>query len=405
MATTKLYLDMRGKASDGKGSVVISLYHNSSQTSISTGLRFSPSEWKNGNGATPELLAKKAELDKAIALLSFDEEFSSMTASQIKDRIQKKKQPRQVNHPIEDIFNDYISSNSLKPKTKLLYDLTLKRINSFQPCMMLENIDLKWLKRFDAYISQTQKTNGKSVYLRCLRAVMNHARDNDIICPYPFSKFQIKHSETEKRSISIEELRRFHTFPVKNPRLEVYRDYFFLMFYLIGINAKDLLLAKKSQVCSGRLEYIREKTGKKYSIKIEPEAWEIILRYSGRGDYLLDAMDHCKHYNSFAREINEGLRLIGPENTDQGSLQTVNPLIPNITTYYARHTWATLAYEAGVPIDIISQALGHSMGNRTTLIYVKPNREKVDEANRKVIDLLLHPDNLNIPYGSVIRNL
>ena len=45
-----------------------------------------------------------------------------------------------------------------------------------------------------------------------------------------------------------------------------------------------------------------------------------------------------------------------------------------------------LAYEVGVPIDIISQALGHSMGNRTTLIYVKPDQAKVDEANRKVID-------------------
>lgn len=68
--------------------------------------------------------------------------------------------------------------------------------------------------------------------------------------------------------------------------------------------------------------------------------------------------------------------------------KTIVPVIPNLTTYFARHTWATLAYEIGIPLDTISQALGHSFGNRTTLIYVKNDQAKVDAANRKVIDYL-----------------
>lgn len=388
MATTKLYLDMRGKASDGKGSIVISLYHNSSQTSISTGVRFSPTEWKQKKGGTPELLERKAEIDRAIAMISFDADFKRISASVLKkrilDNINGKSKKVSSRHSIKDMFNEYLSNTDLKPKTKDLYNLTIKKILSFSGDIDIEDMDLKWLKRFDIYLSQSQKANGKSVYLRSLRAVMNYVRNNDISIPYPFSKFTIKHEETDKRCIPLEKLQELYTMPLWKSSLARYRDYFFLIFFLIGINTKDLLLAKKSQVKNGRLEYIREKTGKKYSIKIEPEALALIKKYKGNGDYLLDAMDTCKHYTSFSREINEGLQLIGYRSEEDKDI--INPLIPGITTYYARHTWATMAYEIGVPMEIVSQALGHSMGNKTTLIYIKPNPQKVDEANRKVID-------------------
>ena len=72
-----------------------------------------------------------------------------------------------------------------------------------------------------------------------------------------------------------------------------------LMFYLMGINSVDLARAKKSDVINGRLEYRRAKTGKLYSIFIEPEAWEIIHKYEGEGEYLLDISDRCGNYKDF----------------------------------------------------------------------------------------------------------
>ena len=110
-------------------------------------------------------------------------------------------------------------------------------------------------------------------------------------------------------------------------------------------------------------------------------------------------MDGCKHYKSFAHEMNDHLKQIGemewemvPDPEDLFGtprlIKTIKPVIPGISTYYARHCWATFAYEAGVPLDIISQALGHSSGNRTTLIYVKFNQEAVDKANRTVINFV-----------------
>ena len=167
------------------------------------------------------------------------------------------------------------------------------------------------------------------------------------------------------------------------------------MFFLIGINAVDLLSAKAQNVKDGRLEYIRSKTNKRYSIKIEPEAQAILDKYHGKG-YLLDAMDTCKNYQNFAHQMNDALKAIGTsveeyEYVDDlfatpKKLTVFIPVVPDISIYFARHTWATTAYEIDIPMDVISQALGHAFGNRTTLIYVNFNQKKVDEANRKVID-------------------
>jgi integrase len=243
----------------------------------------------------------------------------------------------------------------------------------------MEDVDYLWISAFDQYLAQTQSVNGRSIYLRALRAVCKYAERRGIASS-PFKDYHIKAEATRKRSVPVELLRKLmNTSTTK--RNERYRDYFFLMFYLIGINAKDLLLAKKSQVIDGRLEYTREKTRKKYSIKIEPEASELLSKYEGKGDYLLEAMDHCVHYKSFAREINEALKTIQDD--------TGIPIIPDLTTYFSRHCWATYACEIDIPIDTVSQALGHSFGNRTTLVYVKYDQKKVDEANRKVIDYLL----------------
>ena len=56
--------------------------------------------------------------------------------------------------------------------------------------------------------------------------------------------------------------------------------------------------------------------------------------------------------------------------------------------YIARHTWATVAASLDIPKETISEALGHSIGSEVTSIYINFDRKKVDEANRKVIDMV-----------------
>lgn len=404
MVSTKLYLDCRSKAKDGKGNVVILLVNNNTSTTIPTGVRISPNDWKNEkvrnlpgfDAINAGLAVKKAKIDKAVALLMLNDNVDSMTAADIKQAIRQPEVKRKAVPSVSELFSEYIS-NGMKPNTAIIYRQTLGKILSFSKAdIKITEINLKWLNQFEKSLSKSNSINSRSIYLRSLRAVCNYAKHTGIITEYPFTNFSIKHGDTLKRCISVEDLRRLRDYPTTE-RNAMFRDYFFLMFYLVGVNVVDLLTAKPEQIINGRFEYIREKTGKKYSIKIEQEADEILKRYKG-SNFLLSALDGCKHYQSFAREINDALKQIGPiefcEEQDSENLfntriiKRVKPIIPEITTYYARHTWATLAYEIGIPIDTISQALGHSFGNRTTLIYVKFDQTKIDDANRKVIDYL-----------------
>lgn len=407
MATTRFYLDLRGKAKDGKGSIVITIYHNHTTVTVSTGIRVAPNEWDGfrvvrltGSEALNVMLGKrKTELDRKIALLSIDDSFEFMSASQIKKLITQGNISRKAQYiSIEELFKEYMSTG-IKEGTKEIYRATLKKIQSYDSNANISDVNLKWLRGFDNYLARTQGINGRAIYLRSLRAVCNYAIHIKAISNYPFENFKIKHEPTRKRSVSVEKFREFLNYPVP-PRLERYRDYFMLMFLLIGINSKDMLLLKKSSIVNGRLEYIRNKTGKHYSIKIEPEAQVLLDKYRGK-NYLLDAMDTCKHYKSFAHDLNDALKEVGKVEWDLVPVsddlfappkleKKIYPVIKGITTYYARHCWATFAYETGVPIDIIAQALGHSTENRTTMIYVKYDRSLVDEANRKVIDYVLH---------------
>ena len=403
MASTKFYLDMRGRAADGKGTILIHIFHNQTMTTVSTGIRCAPQEWDGeriklagSEALNASLQEKKGKIDKAIALLSLDDKFERMSAAEIKASISGGKPKKIVGHLVSDLFAEYLSSN-LQEGTKEIYRATLSKVLSFGGnALKMENIDLKWLHQFECFLSKTQGVNGRAIYLRSLRAVCNYSA-HQYGLGYPFANFSVKQEPTRKRSVSIDLFGKFLDYPTTATN-ERYRDYFLLMFYLIGINSKDLLLVKKESVVGGRLEYIRSKTHKKYSIRIEPEAEELLKKYEGK-NYLLEAMDRCVHYKSFAHEMNDALKTIGetrlemiPDPDDlfapPHQEKVIYPIIPEISTYYARHCWATFAYEAGVSLDVISQALGHSSGNRTTLIYVKFDQEKVDRANRTVIDYL-----------------
>ena len=405
MATTRFYLDLRGRAKDGKGSIVITIYHNRTTAMIPTGIRVSPDDWDGmrvvklpgADALNATLGEKKTKVDKSIAILSMDDRFELMTAPQVTEAIESKKVVRPSGHLVSDMFDEYLTTG-IKEGTKQIYRATLSKVLAFGgERMKMESIDLKWLHQFEVFLAKKQGVNGRAIFLRSLRAVCNYARHIGAVYSYPFENFQIKQEPTKKRSVSVELFREFMSYPA-SPVNCIYRDYFLVMFYLIGVNTKDILLAKKDSVVNGRFEYIREKTHKKYSIKIEPEADALLQKYAGE-NWLLEAMDHCKDYRSFAHEINDGLKEIGeiewemiPDSDNLFAtpklVKKVKPVIPGITTYFARHCWATFAYEIGIQMDVISQALGHSMGNRTTLIYIKPNQEKVDEANRKVIDYI-----------------
>lgn len=99
--------------------------------------------------------------------------------------------------------------------------------------------------------------------------------------------------------------------------------------------------------------------------------------------------DRYRNYRDFAKRLNDNLQLMGETKTGKQGKKTRKPLFPKITTYWARHSWATVAASLDIPKETIAAALGHG-GNTVTDIYIDFDRKKVDEANRRVIDRVLY---------------
>ena len=257
-----------------------------------------------------------------------------------------------------------------------------------------EDIDEAYIRQMDeAWEKAGLTTNSRAVYMRNIRAVFNDAIDDNLTTNYPFRKFSIKKAPTKKRNLSVEELRMLRDYPIVNAFQEKYRDIFMLCFYMRGINMVDLLGLKKSNIRAGRVNYIRSKTGKAYSVKIEPEIRALLDRYEGE-EYLIDICDGSKDekefeakYKGFLQRMDRGLKKIGPyERKGLGGKKLIDPILPDLSQYWCRHTTATLMAELGYSNEIIACSLGHEFGIKTTNIYIEYNQKEVDKANRALID-------------------
>ena len=271
--------------------------------------------------------------------------------------------------------------NCEKPNTKDKFNQTLTHIRRWLGAkgarqLQFNDVDVDWLTAFDKYlVTYCPSVNSRSIHLRNIRTIFNYALNHQLTtAPYPFRQYKIKSAPANPTPLTIEQLRLLWSHhPVSEAQayaLDIWR----LVFALIGINLVDL--ANLQTISQGRINYTRQKTQRLYSIKVENVAKSLIQAHRGR-NYLVDILDHYKDTHVATSMINRHLKDIASELG-----------LPPITTYTARYTWATLALSLDTPIEVISQALGHSYGQAVTLGYIMPDRRKVDEANKKVLALL-----------------
>lgn len=401
MATVKFYLDKRRQKKDGTYPIKLNVFHNK-QIMIATQLSASEKEW-NGNEYSvraqnykPRNIVARGIINKAetvIFTLEQQEKLKSTTDKALKKLIEDAISSKVENQKTFLYYLDEFVSKKTNQGTKSIYTTTRNKIEEYDSHCTFESMDKSWLENFEAWMAKTMKVNAYAIHLRNIRSVFNYAIDEEYTTLYPFRRFSIKKEETRKRSLTAEQLRLLRDYPCEECQIR-YRDMFMLMFYLIGVNAADLFNAKHSALVNGRFEYKRAKTGKLYSIKVEPEAQAIIEKYKGK-DYLLNIMDEYGNYKDFLHRMGIGLKQIGEtERKGLGGKKSRNPLFPDLSSYWARHTWATVAAELDVPKEVIAHALGHSWANSTTTdIYIRFDMKKVDEANRKVIDFV---NNINM---------
>lgn len=398
MATVRLQANKRTKK-DGSSSITLVIRIAQARFIFATGID-TPSEAafsESGllNKSVPQYKIKNNKLTRlknAAEKLLIDEEIklAALPFEKVKQIIGENVFESTFVSKIK-LFIDYLDefvSFKTNMGTRSVYATTRSKLLEFDPKCTFETMDRKWLTRFEAWMKDSgMKTNAYAIHLRNIRAVFNYAIDEEVTTLYPFRKFKIKKEETRKRSLTADQLAVLRDYPCEEYQKR-YRDLFMLMFYLIGINAVDLFNARPTDVAINRLEYKRAKTGKLYSIRIEPEALEIIERYRGR-EYLLNIMDEYGNHKDFLHRMGIGLKQIGEcKRVGLGGKKVITPLFPDISSYWARHTWATIAHQIGVSKDVISMALGHTFGVSTTDIYINYDNNKIDEANRKVIDYL-----------------
>jgi len=346
------------------------------------------------------IITKKSLVESAIMKFGLTNNLDKLSASQLKVVAESggETATKGVGHPFVKFYERCMEEKKAR-KTRLSYETALKKMRENDPMLnslTFEDIDDTYIKKLDeAWEKKGLSTNTRAVYFRNIRSVVNDAIDNKLTTTYAFRNFSIKKTPTKKRNLSVEELRMLRDYPIVNEFQQKYRDLFMLCFYLRGINAKDLFGLRKSNVRLGRINYVRAKTGKLYSVKIEPEAKKLLDKYKGK-DYLIDVCDGAKteeefdvKYEGFLQRMDRGLKKIGPyTRSGLGGKKKIDAILPFLSQYWCRHTSATLMAQMGYSNEIIACSLGHEYGNKTTNIYIEYKESEIDAANRALIDFV-----------------
>lgn len=399
MAIVTAHLDTRSQRKDSTYPVKIKISHKGDTFFIATNIHIPKEQWSGSaiiNNPQEKIKnqfirSKIVEYENALLDLAKNNRLQDLSCKEIKEiltgaSISKKR-------PEDDFlayFGNYANTRNRKnTQDSYLYTLLLIKKSAANQSLKFADIDYSWLQNFNQMmltgkITSKLAINTASIHMRNIRAVFNDAINSEITEHYPFRKFKIKGEKTPKRSLSIDDIRRLRDFECEEHE-QKYRDIFMLVFYMVGINLIDLLQLKEITQ-DGRVEYRRSKTSRLYSIKVEKEAMEIINRYRGEG-YLLSFLDDGKDYKNFFRRLNKTLKEIGVTTVGRNGAKTKKGLFPEISTYWARHTWATIAAGLDVPKETIAAALGHG-GNEVTDIYISFDQNKIDDANRKVIEAI-----------------
>ena len=383
MASIKIALDTRAQKQDGTYPLKIVVSHHGYTARHSLGISIRRDQWdahrsiviNHNNKAflNSVLLQRLTEWQQAVLALSPSGAFKHKSAIEVRDTILRHLSPDEETTITFGEWYAHFQNAHENARTRDIYKATwvqVERYDQAAASRLFEEINKSWLDGFFRWCSSTSPSiNARNIHLRNIRAVFNDAIDNEITTAYPFRRYRITPVATPKRNLSPEELRNIFSADVPQWR-QRYFDAFRLCFLLMGINIVDLCNLSASSFKGGRIQYNRRKTHRLYNIKVEPEALEIIQRNRGR-DLLLSWTEDCNGYRHFAARVNQELP-------------------GKVTTYYARHSWATIAASLDIPEDTISQALGHASRNATTAIYIQRELKKVDEANRRVIDWVLY---------------
>lgn len=416
MSSLKFHLRFSSSLDDRESRLFVRLIHKRKSRSVSTPIFLYRHEW---NEKKQEIVLEEANPNRIDYLIKSQEEIAATRIFFESTIIKLEKEGTYSASDLAQAYIRYKAGSGLisyveklsvelcqtgHERTARAYRTTVNRLISFvgDSQLHLEGITPSLLTRFEAAMRKEGKSsNTVSFYMRNIRAIYNKALKEHVFEPEtynPFSNVYTGVCQTRKRSLSREEMARLNHIDSKETDKEIVipdyyieslqyaLDLFLFSFHARGMSFVDMAYLRKENLENGVITYKRKKTGQLIEMKVTPIMGRIIKKYSSKTEdspYLLpiiiskDIPDRLQ-YESALRLQNKRLKL----------LSKFYGLEKTLSTHMARHSWASIAKSANLPLAVISEGLGHT-SEKTTAIYLASfDRSVLDRANEKVAKMI-----------------
>lgn len=383
---------------NGQSPLMLRFTHNRVSKFVSLGLSVAPCYWDHASETLtsncPERAALQSQIDSALVhyqkkiqrleALDMEVDFDTLFDHTVKCT------PQLVDSYFERQVG--IMRKAGKINTAIKYMATRASFVKFHPARLrFEDITPKLLSDFELFLrGEGNQPNSIATKFSVLKAVYNKAvADKVFLCKEsPFAVYKVgRHwTQTRKRAVHKEDIQRLMLAEIpdtRSPYTDFARDIFLFSYFSAGINFKDIATLRHADMEEGRIFYRRHKTGKAMTCRLHPQARVIIAKYlrsdAVQDDYIFPILDrhvHCTEQQIHNRihkvlvHVNKELRVWSRR------LGLETPL----TTYVARHTYATVLKRSGVSVALISESLGHSDLSTTQIYLDSFENSQIDEA-------------------------
>jgi site-specific recombinase XerD len=274
------------------------------------------------------------------------------------------------------------------------YKYSLNSIIRFynKDTLLFSDIDINWLKKYEQWLRDSKCTDVTISFLfRTLRSAYNKAivAKSALKSSYPFNEFKVSKfdTKTKKRAIPKEVIKKIMSVDLSK---ELYytqfsRDIFIFSYLCGGINFSDIAGLRLNNIIDNKLIYIRKKTKKKINTPLSTEALQIIQKHITKtNDYIFPIFDDKVHKTELQKH-NRIHKVLGKVNSSLRKIAKIIGIEANLTTYVARHSFATVLKNSGVNISLISETLGHSDISTTQIYLDSFENEQISEAFKNLL--------------------
>jgi integrase/recombinase XerD len=281
---------------------------------------------------------------------------------------------------LKDLFNEKIKtlSDNSQVGTASSYSTALTSLLKFKPHLLIEDVSVSFLQDYEKSMLKENKTKATiGIYLRCVRTVLNIAIEEKIISKenYPFGsrKYRIPSGQNIKKALDLKSIKKIFEYKVlAGTNMGMARDFWIFSYLCNGINIMDVANLKWKDLATDTIIFERQKTKNTHRssnskiVALRNEKINaIIKKWSNKNtdgeNFVFDIIDPGdkpkivkQKVQQFIKVINKWMKRIGEDLEFELTL----------TTYVARHSFATILVQNGAPLEFASQSLGHT--NLTT---------------------------------------